>query len=66
MTCFEYLHGAIKNVDYIPEGNKADLKSLGGGHRPNPSSYRPELDVNDEFNEDLTNIFEKLIGVLRW
>ena len=38
MTCVEYLCGAIKNVDLILEGNKAYLKSFGGGHRPYPSS----------------------------
>ena len=38
MTCVEYMHGAIKNVDSVLEGNKADLKSFGGGHCPYPSS----------------------------
>ena len=38
MTCVEYLHGAIKNVYLILEGNKAALKSFGYVHRPYPSS----------------------------
>ena len=33
-----YMRGAIKNVDSVLEGNKADLKSFGGGHCPYPSS----------------------------
>ena len=66
MTCFEYLHGAIKNIYSILEGNKAALKSFGYGHCPNASSYRTELEFNDEFNEELTNIFQQIIGVLRW
>ena len=41
MTCIEYLCGAIKNVDSIPEGNKAALESFEDGHRPYPSSYTP-------------------------
>ena len=48
MTCIEYMHRAIKNVDYLLEGNKSYLKSFVDGHRPYPSSYRPELDVADE------------------
>ena len=36
MTCIEYLHGAIKNVDLILEGNKAALKSFGDGYCPYP------------------------------
>ena len=66
ITCFEYLHRAINNIYSILEGNKAALKSLGNVHCPNASSYRTELDVNDKFNEDLTNIFQQIIGVLRW
>ena len=61
MTCVEYLHGAIKNVDSILEGNKADLKSFGGIHRPYPSLYRPYLDVSNELDEELTNRFQQLI-----
>ena len=43
MICFEYLCGAIKNVYLILEA----LKSFGGGNRPHPSSYRPELGISD-------------------
>ena len=40
MTCVECMRGAIKKVDSIIEGNKADLDSFGDGNRPYPSSYR--------------------------
>ena len=66
MTCFEYICGAINNVDLMLKGNKADLKSFGGGHDPYPSSYRPELDVTDDLDAELTNRFKQLVGVLRW
>ena len=66
ITCVEYLSGYIKNIYSILEGNKAALKSFGGGHCPYPSSYRPELDVTDEFDEELTNRFQNLIGFIRW
>ena len=66
MTFIDYLHGAIKNVDYILEGNKSVLKSFGGGHRPYPSLYSPELDVTNELYEDLTSRFQQLIVFLRW
>ena len=35
-------------------------------HRPHSSSFRPELDVTEELEEELTNRYQKLIGVLRW
>ena len=38
MNSGEYMHGAMKNVDLIIEGNNESLKSIGGGHRPYPSS----------------------------
>ena len=66
MTCFEYLCGAINNVYLILEGNKVALKSFGDVHRPYPSSYSPELDVTNELDEDLTDRFQQLIGVIRW
>ena len=58
--------GAINNVHLILEGNKVALKSFGDVHRPHPSSYSPELDVTNELDEDLTDRFQQLIGVIRW
>ena len=66
MTCVDYLDGAIKNADLIIEGNKAALNSFGGEHRPCPSSYRPELDGTTELDEEFTNRFQQVIGVLKW
>ena len=58
MTCVEYPREAIKDVDLILEGNKAALKYFGNEHRSYPSSYRPELDIKDELDEELTNRFQ--------
>ena len=66
MTFIDYLHGAIKNVDYILEGNKSVLKSFGGGHRPYPSLYIPELDVTNELYTESINRFQQIIGFIRW
>ena len=66
MNCVEYMCGSIQNVDSILEGNKADLNLFGYVHRPYPSSYRPELDVINELDEELTSRFQQAIGVLRY
>ena len=66
MNCVEYLCGAIKNIDSILEGNKADLKSFRAGNSPYPSTYRPELDVTNELDVEFIHRFQELIGVLRW
>ena len=43
------------------------MKSWAGtSHRPNSSSFSPELDVTEELGEELTNRYQQLIGVLRW
>ena len=60
------MFGAINNVYSILEGKKSALKSFRDEHCTHPSSYRQELDVTDELYEELTNRFQKLIGVLRW
>ena len=33
---------------------------------PYSSSFRPELDVTEELGEELTNRYQKIIGVLKW
>ncbi len=66
MTCVDYCKGAIKNVEDILEKNKVALKMFGDGHRPFPSSYRPELEVSPTLNAELTNTYQQHIGALRW
>ena len=66
MTCVDYITGAIRNVSSMLEGDKAPLKMFGDGHRPYPSSYRPELDVTELLSDALINRYQQLIGMLRW
>jgi len=42
------------------------LKQFGTGLRPYPSNYRPEMDVTQVLDEEKTNRFQQLIGILRW
>lgn len=66
MTCVDYLRGAIENVNNMLKEQGSALKNVGDGKRPYPSSYRPELDVTNELNDQLANRFQQLIGILRW
>jgi len=42
------------------------LKQFGTGLRPYPACYRPEIDVTPVLDEERTNRFQQLIGILRW
>jgi hypothetical protein len=58
-----YVQNAVKNVKEMlrPEGGlKAQAKT------PFMSGYRPELDVTDELDSDLSSRYSQLIGILRW
>jgi hypothetical protein len=58
-----YVKNAVKNV-------KEMLQSEGGlkGQAKTPfmSGYRPELDVTDELDSELSSRYSQLIGILRW
>ena len=42
------------------------MKEFGTGLRPYPASYRPEMNVTPTLDEEGTNRFQQLIGILRW
>ena len=65
-NCVDYLKREIENVDNSLGVDKAALNNYGVGNRPYSSSFGPELDVNEELGEELTNRYQQLIGVLRW
>ena len=65
-TCVDYLRGSIDNVDRMLKEYNTALKCYGDGHRPYPSSYRPELYVSQELGPELINRYQQLIGTLRW
>ena len=66
MSCFDYLKGAVKNVDDMLGEDKAALKSFGDGHRPYTSAYRPEIDVSELLNDAMISRYQQLIGILSW
>ena len=48
------------------EMDKVAMKMFGDGHRPYPSSYRPEMEVSELLSDTLINRYQQLIGMLRW
>ena len=66
MSCGDYLKGAIKNIDDTLAESKSALKMFGDGHRPYPSSYRPEIDTSTLLEPELISRYQQLIGILRW
>ena len=65
-NCVDYLKSAIENVDDSLRVDKTALKNYGDWHKPYSYIFRPLLDVTEELGEELTNRYQKLIGVLGW
>jgi len=66
MSCYDYLNNAVQQVkDELKEKNMS-LKHFGTGLRPYPACYRPEVDITPVLDEEMTNRFKQLIGILRW
>ena len=55
MTCVDYIKGAIENFNNMLGKDKVVMKMFGDGHRPYPSSYRPEMDVSELLSDILIN-----------
>ena len=64
--CVGYLKSSIENFDHSLGVDNTVLNNYGYGNRPYSSRFSPELDVTEELGEELTNRYQKLIGVLRW
>ena len=64
--CADYLKSAIENVDNSLGVDKPALKNYGDGNWPYSSSFRQELYVTEELEDELTNRYQQLIEVLRW
>ena len=64
--CVDYLKRAIKNVDNSLGVDKTSLNNYGDGHRPYSYIFRPESYVTEEMVEEMTNMYQQLIDVLRW
>ena len=65
MSAQDYVKNAVKNVkeELLRESHQG-LKAK--ADPPYPAGYRAETDVTPELNDDLANLYQQLIGVLRW
>jgi len=66
ISCYDYLNNAIRQIEEELDQKSLSQKQFGTGLRPYPSCYRPELDVSTTLDEEETNRFQQLIGILRW
>ena len=66
MTCVDYLKDAIENVVKTLQDSGTSLKNFGDGEQPYVSAYRTKLDVTLNLDDEMTNRYQKLIGILRW
>lgn len=69
MSSHEYLTNAIANLEeQLVQDKASPLKTYGNrsGERPFPITYRPEIDVSPELDDEVANRHLQLIGVLRW
>ena len=62
----DYLKAACANVVTMIEKDGLKLTTGRQAERPCHENYRPEVDLTDEVNEQLTNRHQQLIGILRW
>ena len=66
MNSEKYVSNAIKIVEGMLEddGTGMHLKTM--AHVPVVTAYKPELDVSQELDKDLTARFQQLVGILQW
>jgi hypothetical protein len=64
MSSNEYVTNAIKTVE--TELAKWDKKLSTKAITPLASGYRPELDASHYLDDDRTNYYQSLIGILCW
>ena len=65
MICVDYLKDATENVVKTLHESGTSLKKIGDGRWTYPSSYRTKLYVTLELDDEITNRYQKLIGILR-
>ena len=66
MSANDYVKAACANVVTMLEKDGLKLATWRQAKRPYHEKYRPKVDLNDEVNGKLTNIYQQLIGILRW
>ena len=65
ITCVDYTKGAIEKFMKTLQVSGTALNNFGYGKRPYPPSYRPELYVTSKLDDEITNRYQKLSGILR-
>jgi hypothetical protein len=64
MSAEKYVTASVKNVEETLA--KRGLRLPSKCYTPLPSDYRPELEVSPELKSDGIQLYQELIGVLRW
>ena len=64
MSAEKYVISAVKNVEEALA--KKGLRLPTKCYTPLPTDYRPELEVSPELKSDGIQLYQELIGVLRW
>jgi len=66
LSSYDYLINTVQQVEDELIKKDFTFKQFGTGLRPYPACYRPEIDVTPVLDEERTNRFQQLIGILRW
>ena len=64
MSVNDYVKAACANVVTMLQKDGLKLATGRQSERPYHEKYRPEVDLIDEVNKQLTNIYQQLIGIL--
>ena len=65
MFANEYVKASCANVVTMLEKDSLKMTTGRQAERPYHEKYRPEVDLNDEVNKQLTNRYQQLIGILQ-
>jgi len=66
LSCYDYLTNAVRQVEDELRQRNLTLKQFGTGLCPYPACYKPEVDITAVLDEESSNRFQQLIGILRW
>ena len=61
----KYIKSSVENLEKILKQKKLKLSSK-KMDAPISNGYRPEMDVSDELDSEDAQLFQSLIGILRW
>jgi Reverse transcriptase (RNA-dependent DNA polymerase) len=62
----DYVKNAVKTVENLLEEDGEGYALKNGAKDPFPKGYKPELDVTEELNTEMTSRYLQLIGICRW